>query len=396
MKSLAPFIVAALLLLPLYAVAQDASLVNPTKRAYTDELVRLPAPAPGEAGSFVVTQDGAEVPYQVEKIEGKDWVWVCADFAPGASHAYRTAPGKPKPAVARVTVKRDGADYLLDSGAVAVKVPAEATAGGIPGPVSAIRLGGKWVGGSAWHTSLPLAKFTATVVGDGTLFGKVRLRYEFARPAGSPAGGQAPFAEVDVAVAPGWQHAEITERHEMGRDDSWEFDASRGWSPKDGVSRPYSSGPGSGEVGGKVEPNRPLTPGGLPVQRPDLYINLQPRWNQHYKDGWYFAATDGSGYVGAVVVRASRWVWPHDNSIQCVVKEGGGYAGLHCPTWHGQRQWWLFAAEKAPAAPADVQYVAHYAWEGLDKLNHEFILDWPGHEDAKKGDDKGGGPRAAN
>ena len=80
-------------------------------------------------------------------------------------------------------------------------------------------------------------------------------------------------------------------------------------------------------------------------------------------------------YVGAVVVRASQWVWPHDNSIQCLVKDTGNYAGLRGGTWHGRRLWWLFAPT---LAPADIGYVTRHAWEGLDKLNHEFILDWPG------------------
>ena len=92
---------AVLLLAPLCATAQVSSLVNPTRRAYKDELVRLLTPAPGEAGSFVVSEDGAEVPYQVERIDGKDWVWVCSDFAAGASHKYQVSPGKPKPAAVR-------------------------------------------------------------------------------------------------------------------------------------------------------------------------------------------------------------------------------------------------------------------------------------------------------
>jgi hypothetical protein len=58
------------------AAGQESTLLNPTKRPYKDELVRLLTPAPGPAGSFIVQEDGAEIPYQVEKIDGKDWVWV--------------------------------------------------------------------------------------------------------------------------------------------------------------------------------------------------------------------------------------------------------------------------------------------------------------------------------
>jgi len=372
-------IISSLLLLgAFHATGQDSSLTNPTKRQYKDELVRLLTPAPGPAGSFVVNEDGSEIPYQVEEIEGKQWVGVCSTFEPGASHKYQVVPGKPKAATPKVAVRKDGDAYLLDNGIVAVKLPAGGQAGNLDllGPIAALKLGDKWIGGSFWHTALPLRKFTASVIGDGTIMGKVRLRYEFNCMAGIDENIPA-YAQFDVALGPGRSHVEISEQHEMTRGDYWEFEASKGWSPKQGVSKPFSGGAGSGLVGGKVDPQRDLRPGGLPYQREDLFINLFPRWNQHYKDGWYFAATDGASYAGAVVVRASKWVWPHDNSIQAVVKESGDYAGLRASTWKGRRLWWLFAPT---LAPCNVEYVARYAWENLDKLNHEFILDWPGQK----------------
>lgn len=358
-----------------WAAGQESSLTNPTKRAHKDELVRLLTPAPGPVGSFIVREDDAEVPCQVEEVDGKNWIWVCSSFEAGTSHKYQVAPGHPKPAPPRITVRKDGDAYVLENGIVAVKVPA-AAGGSVPGPISAIRLGEKWVGGSAWHTSLALRNFTATVVGDGTLLGKVRLRYEFDGKAGID-GNIPAFAEVDVVVGPGWSHVEICERHEMARGDRWEFEASKGWAPTQGVSKPFSSGAASGVVGGKVEPTRALKPGGLPYQREDLFINLFPRWNQQYRDGWYFAATDGTNYVGAVVVRAGRWVWPHNNAIEAVVRPSGDYAALRAPTWKGRRLWWLVAPTMAPCS---IDYVTRYAWESLDKLNHDFILEWPGQK----------------
>ena len=76
------------------------------------------------------------------------------------------------------------------------------------------------------------------------------------------------------------------------------------------------------------------------------------------------------------MVRASRWCWPHENAIQAVGRSSGDYAGLLCPTWKGKRLWWLVAS----AEPVDTKYIARYALEDLDKLNHEMILDWPGQQ----------------
>jgi len=116
----------------------------------------------------------------------------------------------------------------------------------------------------------------------------------------------------------------------------------------------------------------------LPIKNvsfsPDLYINLVPRWNQHFKDGWAFAATDGNQNLSAVAVKASQWKWPHDNNLQCVVKPEGNYAGVRCSTWHGQRLWWLSSSMN----PMNTEYISKYVWENPDKINHEYILDWPG------------------
>jgi hypothetical protein len=357
------------------ARAAEARLANPTKRAYTDELVRLPAPAPGPAGTFVVRSDGEETPHQVERIDGADRVWILADFAPESARTFQVAPGRPKAAKARVTLTKDADAYILDNGLVAVRVPA-VVAGAAPGPIAGVRMNGRWTAASAWRTARTLKVFAATVLADGPLLAKVRLRYDFAGPAG-PDGRSPAFAEIDVTIGPGWRHAEIAERHEMGRDDLWVLDLARGWTPTRGVSQPFSGGAGSGLVGGKVEPERPLKPGGLPYQRPDMFIALLPRWNQHYKDGWFFAATDGQAALGAVVVRAGRWTWPHENALRAVVRDSGDAAALECPAWKGRRLWWLVGPDRAPLS---IDYVARYAWEGLDKINHEMIAEWPGRK----------------
>jgi len=335
--------------LVLLAVVAETTLLNPLGQERQDELVRLKTPAP--AGAFVVREDGKPVPYQVE--DGA--IWVCSTFAPQSAHKYVVAPGQPVKAAPRVKVSKGNGFYELDNGVFAIRMPAEGTGG----PVAGVKVAGNWVGESFWM--MPPTKLTATVTGDGTLFGKVRLRYEFALDA---------WAEVDVTVGPGWPHAQIEERHEMTRDDSYEINLSNSWKPNAGISRPF----GGGFFKDVPVPaaNRPLKPGGQPFQPAELFINLFPRWNQHCKDGWFFAATDGTSQLGALVTRASRWFWPHDNAIQAVVKPSGDYAGLRCPTWHGARLWML------TTGPGDEAYVNRYALESLDKLNHELILEWPG------------------
>jgi hypothetical protein len=355
------------------AASRESTLRNPTSRDCQDEVLRLATPAPGPVGSFVVREDGQEIPYFVESLGGTNWIWVLTDLPAGTVKKYEVVPGRPAPARRKVTVKKEGSHYLLDNGRIAVKLPAEAV-GEAPGPIASVRLGKQWVGGSAWKVSTRLQKFTAAIVADGAVLGKVRLHYDFDGMAGIDRHIPA-FAEVDVSLGPGWSHAELFERHEMAQDDSWEFEASKGWAPRQGSSEPFGGGFGSPPPA----KTRPLVPIVHTAFRDDLFITLWPRWNQGCKNGWFFAVHDGFAAVAALAVRPGRWVWPHQNGIEVIVKASGNYAGFRAPTWRGQRLWWLLAGPQETSEP-NRDYIMRYSFECLDKLNHELISNWPGKQ----------------
>ena len=139
-----------------------------------------------------------------------------------------------------------------------MKLPAEQppSGDGIPGPITAIRsAGGSWQGAGAWATMLPLARLTSTVLGDGTLFGRVKLRFEFAATPNQPSreershlaerltlarhgtstGAPSPtnfFSEFIITVAPDQPLVWIEEHHAMLEGDLWHFDLARGWQPR--------------------------------------------------------------------------------------------------------------------------------------------------------------------
>jgi len=353
--------------------SNDTFLFNPTPHNFKNEIIRLKSTPPGPAGSFIVQNGNTEIPYQVEEINGKNQIWVCADFPTGSQQQFQVVPGKAATFKPKVSLKQDGDYYILDNGKVAVKIPVR-SGNTIPGPITSVKLkNGNWVGNSFWKTNKKLTKYSATVVGDGTIFGKLRLRYEFDGMAGVNKNIPA-FAEIEIMLAPEWEHVSIFECHEMGQGDYWEFEMSSGWSPDKGISKQFNNGPG-GDGNFDVPPiDRPLWPIKYVSFSPDLYINLIPRGNQHFKDGWAFAATDGNQNLSAVTVKASQWKWPHDNNLQCVVKPEGNYAGVRCSTWRGQRLWWLSASLE----PMDTEYISKYVWENPDKINHEYILDWLG------------------
>ena len=354
-------------------VSTDNTLNNPTPYDYRNELIRLKTPVSGIDGSFVVIKGNIEIPYQIEEINGERQIWICTDFAPGSNQTFDVVAGHPKPFPKKVSLLKEDGFFIFENGKVSVKIPTQSQ-NNIHGPIASMKLAnGRWAGNSFWKTNKKLKKYSVSVLGDGSIFAKLRLRYEFEGYAG--ANNDIPaFAEIDLMLAPEWEHLSIFERHEMGQNDYWEFEMSNGWSPSKGFSKQFNNGAGGDSNYVVPSMNRDL----LPIQNvsfsPELYINLIPRWNQHFKDGWAFAASDGDQHLSVVVVKASQWKWPHDNNLQCVVKPEGDYAGVRCSTWRGQRLWWL-----APSlTPMETSYISKNNWENLDKINHDYILEWPG------------------
>ena len=363
------------------------TMVNPTGREYRDEPVRLKLAVPAgiEKGKYAVREDGQSIPYQVEKISGKPAVWVAATLTATQTHTYAIAPGRPERAKSKVKVREERHHIEMDNGVLAVRVPssAKASEGKPVGPVKQIRLpDGRWVGESVWHTARKLTNFTARITGDGTIFGKVRLRYEF-EGKGGLLGEEPSFHQIDISLQPGKAHLVIEESHAMGRDDWWEFDCAAGWAPRNAVVKPHFGGFGRPEMKDPEGNVYPFPPRTLKVGQTRMYdtlLNLLPRWSQAYDDGWLFAAADGKHAVAALVCRPGKWLWPHDNMIAVKVKESADYAGLRCPTRRGRRYWYLAAGRKEDwQDPKALQgYVLYHAHEGLDKLFQEYILAWPG------------------
>ncbi len=411
MHRLAILALAVLVLAPAAsgAAASSWTVRNPTDVSYGNEPVRLDVEVPD--GPFVVETGGKPVGYQVETIDGRRWIWVATTLAPGEDATYTVKPGTPPKAEPLVRVSREGDHILLASDVLAVKVPAGGAGGAAKdqaGPVAGVRLpDGRWVGRSFWHTARRCTGLEAEVVGDGTVFGRVRLRYAFEGTAGL--WGKTPsFAEVTVTLQPGTPHIIIDESHEMDPGDWWELALTDGW----GADRADCQIFGGAAGKPKNEAMWPTTfePLGWSPEAlhrryreydprlGDTLMWLVPRWNQHYEDGWMFLALDDRFAVGALVCRASRWFWPHNNKIAVKARESGDYAGLRCPTWKGQRHWLLVAGEKTPWETRKTveppknegdeprvrrtcvagDYVFRYGWRPLDIVLHEYITDWPG------------------
>ncbi|MGD0899226.1 MAG: hypothetical protein ABR915_15425, partial [Thermoguttaceae bacterium] len=233
------------------------TLTNPTGREYANELVRLKIDLPKDfdPAKWTVLEDGQPVPAQAEQIDGKTFVWVAASLSKGQRRQYTLENRAPEKSPPRVTVRREGDFFVLDNGLTAVRLPAVLPSpagrgvggdgGAIPPPIAAVRLpGGKWVGKGHWHTDRQLKAFDATIVGDGTLFGKVRLEYRLEGVAGLDA--VPAFYRAEIALPLDRSHVVLEEAFEMSRGSYWEFDAASGWAPRAALCIPHGGGAGQG------------------------------------------------------------------------------------------------------------------------------------------------------
>ena len=74
------------------AIAADTwTMMNPTGMNYSNELVRIKVNVPEGASreTLHVTEDGREIAWQAEQIDGKLCAWVCTDLTNGQTHVYR-------------------------------------------------------------------------------------------------------------------------------------------------------------------------------------------------------------------------------------------------------------------------------------------------------------------
>ncbi|MFP4140707.1 MAG: hypothetical protein ACLFVY_09100 [Phycisphaerae bacterium] len=359
---------------------------------YRDEPVRLGVEfkKPYDAAKLRVKEDGEPVQYQVEVLEGspgevrKGHLWVMTNIDAKQSHEYNVITDAPAGVSLKsdVSCRKSGDTWTLTNGLVTLEVRAE----GDGGPVVSLRTKGHpgKRTSSKWMTELELDRVVAEPIGDGPLFAKLRVRYEFK-------GTEAlkhPHAEMTFTIWKNRPHVLIEESHRMAEGDGWWWDLSSGWDVKHGLRRrwfkaPFSSAGGLNEA--ELKPNDRLG---------TTLMNLQPRWTQAFDEGWFFGATNGEKVLGALVLRAGKWTWPHENLIQVRVDKSGRTAALFAPTTRGSRYWALIAG---PEKLVTVSEQPHPSRKGktrkvnnlqdlaetlgfrpLDKLTHEYILEWPG------------------
>lgn len=381
------------------ATAAEYTLRNITQRTYENEVTRLPVDVTGTALRVLHGDTALPSLVDADGPAGTPALFIRTTIGPGEAQKLRIVAGEPPAADSGVTVRREGDHVVLDNGRIAVRLPGTQTAGAAPAPILAVRVDGRWVGAGAWDTALPLRSLTTSIVDTGRVMGRVRMAYAFEGNAGVR-GDTPAFAELVVSLHPDQPVITIDERHAMPRGSAWTFEATAGWDARNSVCEYHGTSFAGG--GRDKEKAGTLQTGQVDHQPDDFLASLFPRWNQHYKDGWFAGAHDGEHVVGALTVLAARWYWPHDNAIRCSVRESADTLIFRMPTYRGARHWRLLAGplelatgreEPDPRRKGktrrvgDIESLAkRIAYESLDTIVHDVPVNtWPEVDGSFKG-----------
>lgn len=352
--SICRFFLASVLTL---SVVYAETVFNPTKIPYEEAIVRLKTPAP--AGAFDVLQDGVSVPYQVE--DGR--IWVKVNLEPGKAAEFELNEGGARPRPTGSWLEEQGDRIILRNELIELHVSENPSKSGpilAYGPVGKAKLGG-----SSWHNGLTPLKVEAEVIGS-TIFAKVRITSTFKEGTST----------VTIWLPPKRPFAVIEETHNMRDGDGWTLHMGEGLNGAEGVLRRWYVAAFKG-AGRDVE-RFPFKPGY--TRMGERIINLQPRWTQGFDEGWMFGLLTPDTYTGAIVQRAGKWKWPHENLIQVWVDDSGKKADLFCPTRRGSRSW-LLVVGSPDILPQAHSLVSREAFGNPDKLHNEYVLSRSGPKD---------------
>ena len=208
-----------------HANAATKSWTLDVREQMRDRLVQIPISFDDtyDASKLAVVEDGKRVACQVEVIKGtaaqvvEGKIWVCVTARPGDTRKFEVTTGaEAQKFEHKVKVSKEGEEWILDNGLLAVKLPA--AVGKLAGPIGAVKVGEKWIGESHWQSSTVFNSLQSRLTGDGTLFGQVELLYIFNDPT---YGGRIPFASVTVRMPPERPYVIVEESMAMEEGDRW-------------------------------------------------------------------------------------------------------------------------------------------------------------------------------
>ena len=376
---LACYLMSCLLVTSPILSVETWDLTNPTSYEWQFEPVHVPLDIPDEA--FHCRIGDTNIPSQVIRVDGDRQLWVAASIAPHSRVTIEVHPGNAPQAISYTSplslAKRDR-DIVIKNEFIALTLPFET---GEP----AIKHLAWNQGEDSWTPERGVARWLSEsrpvdhrteIISQGPIATVVKQSYRFSGDGGLFNATPAQLT-VTLTLWPHRPHVDIHESFAMQPDDGWAIDLANGWEPTTTVLQPHSKGFDRWRADDMPFPATLLTTG--QTRMDDVLLRLIPRWSQAYDDGWFGSVQDAHQSIAAVPIRAEQWQWPHDSLISIGVAETADVWELRCPTWRGARNWILGAGPVGLwEGKAKQSYIDQYTQKNLNRLNQQFILDWPG------------------
>ena len=165
---------------------QTVHLKDYLNRTWADELISYPLDKTLAGAKEIQVKDetGAALPCQVHNAR----VYLLVTLLPNSEKTFTISAGHPPPPPAKpVTVKEENGLLVLDSGAMAVRLPAgeasytePATPGNVPGPLQGVRgVGGDWIGRSWLEAPFKVTARKTAITVQGSLWSEASIDYTF-------------------------------------------------------------------------------------------------------------------------------------------------------------------------------------------------------------------------
>ncbi|MFW6106610.1 MAG: hypothetical protein ACOC8H_00455, partial [bacterium] len=357
------------------------------------ELIYVDLPE-GIDGPLVADFGGHVRPVQVEEAKDESGrsvrrAWMLATVERGTERLG--VPLRPGRADSPLRLWREDGYLHIDNGVYSFRVPNYARVklesprplSELPSPIAGMKLAGDdaWYGRSWWESDTPIAGATTTIISEGPVFVKVRLRLEAAEPVD---GGEG-FYEAEMRFVADDPWVDIKESYNLP-------DGSAHWlvlrdelKPEKVMWIPWF---GFERFGGNTDLRfhdlRPQS------KQRGPFVTLQPRWTQRPGAGQDFFVTRGgqtdpgdidydadSPAVGVIASYPTKWIRGPREVINAWAEEGDT-ARVEFSTPTGGRSYAVVVGERSrfdTTSRMNNIVRRHTDWTLNDQIHH-YILSW--------------------
>jgi len=372
------------LLLSFLVKSEVVKIKNPSTYNYREHFLRLPIEIK-DSQLCKVREDERIVPSQIEiSRDGKTYyLWIYDDFSGLCKKNYTIEKGIYR-GEKLINIKEDNRFLIIENNFTGIRIPLKIS-DAEKSPFYGIKINDKWIGKTEWIKKQKILDYRVIKLSEGDILAKVLCSYRFEKDG---------YKDIEITLLGNKKYIIFQEEHNLDRGSLWVLNLSENWEAKEGYAYGWftteSLIKGASPHPSTSETNNPklISPWlDESLRKIDLkpslrlgntFIFLEPRWTQNCEKGWFFGFSDGEIFLGILPVKASKWIYPYDNSIQAGI-ENEKFPVFRFPSERGSRFYYLITGKNE-----ELSNLKNFVlWEIQHSLN-EIVNKYPeGFEEEK-------------